>query len=73
MLDRQLRWPGSLVLLVAGCSGVWAQQRAYRLPATDLKQPILWGAVAEAPDGRGLAFGGQDQTAAWAAKRRQLR
>jgi hypothetical protein len=52
-----------LVLLVAGCSGVWAQQRAYRLPATDLKQPIIWGAVAEAPDGRGLTFGGQDQTA----------
>jgi len=35
--------------------------RSYRLPGTDLKQPVIWGAQVELPDGATLAFGGQDQ------------
>lgn len=41
-----------------------AEPKPYRLPPTDLKQPILWGSVCEVPDGPALAFGGQDQTSA---------
>lgn len=40
---------------------VLAQEKAYRLPSSDLKQQVLWGTVCE--DGPGLAFGGQDQAA----------
>jgi hypothetical protein len=40
-----------------------AQQRAYRLPETDIRQQTIWGSTCETPDGRGLAFGGQDQQA----------
>jgi hypothetical protein len=40
-----------------------AAPKNYRLPGTDLKQPIIWGAVCELPDGTGLAFGGQHQKA----------
>jgi hypothetical protein len=40
-----------------------AQRRAYRLPATNLKEPIIWGSTCEGPEGTGLAFGGQDQKA----------
>jgi hypothetical protein len=35
--------------------------KAYNLPATDLKQQIIWGATCDGPNGTGLAFGGQDQ------------
>jgi hypothetical protein len=35
--------------------------KSYRLPATDLKQRVIWGATCEVPDGPSLAFGGQDQ------------
>jgi hypothetical protein len=37
--------------------------KPYRLPATDLKQRVIWGATCEVPDGPSLAFGGQDQQA----------
>ncbi len=49
------------------------KSKPYRLPSVDIKQPIIWGATCELPDGTGLAFGGQDQTAeeagAWTALR----
>ncbi len=48
-----------IVLLTALPAG--AQNKSYRLPATDLKQRIIWGSVCDGPDGTGLAFGGQDQ------------
>ncbi len=35
--------------------------KSHRLPSTDLKQRIIWGATLEVPDGPTLAFGGQDQ------------
>jgi hypothetical protein len=38
-------------------------QRPYRLDAVDLKQPVIWGAESRQPEGHGLAFGGQDQSA----------
>ncbi len=64
MTTRQMaRWFGLLTgILVLTSLPAAAQQKSYRLPATDLKQPIIWGAKCETPDG-GLMFGGQDQTA----------
>lgn len=35
----------------------------YRLPGVDLRQRVIWGAVCEEPEGKGLAFGGEDQQA----------
>jgi hypothetical protein len=46
-------------MIVAHPAG--AAPKSYRLPSTDLKKPIIWGAVCDGPDGAGLAFGGQDQ------------
>ena len=40
-----------------------AAAKTYRLKETDLKQPVIWGATCEAPDGAGLSFGGEDQQA----------
>ncbi|MBN1421459.1 MAG: hypothetical protein JXP34_21980 [Planctomycetes bacterium] len=40
-----------------------AGERHYRLPAVDLKAPIIWGAECVLPDGTGLAFGGEEQAA----------
>ena len=60
------RWPGALALgLLTALAGASASagEKAFRLPDTDLKQPIIWGAECEGPDGGGLAFGGQDQRA----------
>lgn len=34
---------------------------AYRLKSVKLRRRVIWGAAAVAPDGGGLAFGGQDQ------------
>lgn len=48
-----------LVLFLAGAP----QEKAYRLPSTDLKARVIWGASLEVPDGPSLAFGGQDQAA----------
>jgi hypothetical protein len=48
-------------VMLASAAPAWAQPRAYRLPAVDLKEPVIWGTVCEAPDGTALAFGGQDQ------------
>src|SRR2546426_10471460 len=39
------------------------QSKPYRLPATDLKQQVIWGSTCEVPDGPSLAFGGLDQKA----------
>ena len=38
-----------------------AQEKKYRLPSTDLKQRVIWGATLEVPEGPSLAFGGEDQ------------
>ena len=40
-----------------------AQEKPLRLPSTDLKKPVIWGAEAEGADGFALSFGGMDQTA----------
>ncbi len=40
-----------------------AERKSYRLPAVELKQPIIWDATCKSPEGFGLAFGGQDQRA----------
>jgi len=37
--------------------------RPYRLESVNIKQRIIWGAQCLYPQGRGLAFGGQDQQA----------
>ena len=64
MTHRQLH---VLVLMVAAgwVSPALSQptQRPYRLNSVDLKQRVVWGAECRLPDGRGLAFGGQDQDA----------
>ena len=51
------------VLSFCGVFEVEAQQpqRPYRLNDVDLKQRVIWGAECLQPEGRGLAFGGQDQ------------
>jgi hypothetical protein len=49
---------------MALCAPASAGEKHYRLPAEDLKQPVLWGAECQAPDGSGLAFGGCEQAAA---------
>ena len=38
-------------------------KKAHKLPSTDLKQRVIWGAALEVTDGPSLAFGGQDQQA----------
>ena len=40
------------------------KNRPYRLKTLSVKQPLLWGAKCRLPDGRGLAFGGQDRSSA---------
>lgn len=50
-----------LMLVVA--AAVLVQEKRYRLPSTDLKQQVIWGSTAGAPDGFELAFGGEDQKA----------
>src|SRR5262245_44296604 len=51
-----------LALVILDCGAI-GQAKPYRLPAVDLKQRVIWGSVAEAPDGFALSFGGQDQDA----------
>jgi hypothetical protein len=51
-----------LVVLTAALAAP-AQQRSYRLPGTDLKERVIWGATCPGPEGVELAFGGQDQAA----------
>ena len=56
----------TLLLTLIATSTIRAQQpptkpKPYRLPATDLKQRIIWDAKCLEPEGSGLAFGGQDQ------------
>jgi hypothetical protein len=50
------------LLAAALLLAVLPQEKTYRLPSTDLKKPVLWGAEAEGADGAALAFGGMDQT-----------
>jgi hypothetical protein len=47
--------------------------KSYRLPGTDLKQPIIWGNQVDLPDGTTLSFGGQDQKGDDGASRTRLR
>jgi hypothetical protein len=51
------------VLIATPLSEATAGKRKnpYRLPSVDIRQRVLWGAECRRPDGRGLAFGGQDQ------------
>jgi len=51
-----------VIALLATASGQ-QKQRPYRLESVDLKQPVIWGAELRQPEGKGLAFGGQDQDA----------
>src|SRR5712671_948200 len=57
----RLPFPALLVVLCSVATA--AEQRAYRLPDTDLKQRVIWGAHCELPDGLALEFGGEDQQA----------
>lgn len=56
---------GVLATVLSFCGVIAANaqppQRPYRLNAVDLKQRVIWGAECLLPEGRGLAFGGQDQ------------
>ena len=66
---RQVRRASVLALAaLLWTSSSWARpekrKRPYRLGAVDIKQRLLWGAECRQPDGRGLAFGGQDQQSA---------
>jgi hypothetical protein len=49
------------------------QEKRTRLPTTDLKQQVIWGATCEVPDGPSLSFGGQDQKAADGASRTRIK
>lgn len=53
----------AVLLVVPSLSGAAAaaRKKPYRLPSVSIRQRILWGAECRLPDGRGLAFGGQDQ------------
>src|SRR5262245_7811871 len=55
--------PTSLIAFLILSPTAIARSKPYRLPAADLKQRVIWGSVAEAPDGFALSFGGQDQDA----------
>ncbi len=60
-----MRAPITLLLLslLSICVVAAAGEKSYRLKGEDLKQPVLWGAECQAPDGSGLAFGGCEQAA----------
>jgi hypothetical protein len=45
------------------CHAAEPKPHPYRLPATDIKQRVIWGSLCEAPDGTALSFGGEDQEA----------
>ncbi len=61
-MNRSVFMAGAVCLLLSAAVTL-AAQRAYRLPAVDIKQKVIWGAVCEEPEGGGLSFGGQDQQA----------
>ena len=61
---RQARHLAILVsmLLIAGAVFAKApRKRPYRLPSIDIKPQVIWGSACDRPEGKGLAFGGQDQ------------
>jgi hypothetical protein len=64
-MARSRIWLLAALAGLASVGNVQAQQKpkAYNLPATDLKQQVIWGATCDGPNGTGLAFGGQDQKA----------
>jgi len=64
-MARPRIWLLAALAGLAGFHNAEAQQKpkAYNLPATDLKQQVIWGAICDGPNGTGLAFGGQDQKA----------
>src|SRR4051812_24025646 len=66
-LPQLLRAEGTLalaaLLLLGPAPPAAAQQRGHRLPATDLRQRVIWGSSCDGPGGTGLSFGGQDQRA----------
>ncbi|HZK81908.1 MAG TPA: hypothetical protein VFC46_12595 [Humisphaera sp.] len=58
---------GFLALFLSFNPGVKAdgapKPHPYRLPSTNIKERVIWGSTAEAPDGLALSFGGEDQGA----------
>jgi hypothetical protein len=50
-------------LLEGQCRAASGGEKSFRLPETDLRQQVIWGAACDGPDGGGLAFGGEDQKA----------
>src|SRR5438105_2253553 len=56
-----MRLIASLFMSIAITASLVAAPKSYRLSATSLKSPIIWGATCDGPAGSGLAFGGQDQ------------
>ena len=58
---------GFLALFLSLNPGVKADDAAkphpYRLPSTNIKERVIWGSTAQAPDGFALSFGGEDQGA----------
>ena len=56
-----MRFMLSLLATMIVATSASAAPKSYRLPSTDLKKPVIWGAVCDGPHGTGLAFGGQDQ------------
>ena len=40
-----------------------AKPHPHRLPSVSIKQQVIWGSTAEAPDGTALSFGGEDRDA----------
>ena len=54
----------SVVLMLLVGNAVLAKapgKRPYRLPDVDIKSQVIWGSTSDAPGGKGLSFGGQDQ------------
>src|ERR1043165_1287695 len=51
----------SILLCLPACGSAAEKPKPYRLPALpDRMPPVIWGSECEAPDGRALAFGGED-------------
>jgi hypothetical protein len=53
----------ALLLASAASAVAQDQPRPYRLQSIPMKERVLWGAELREPEGKGLAFGGQDQRA----------
>ncbi|HTN75404.1 MAG TPA: kelch repeat-containing protein, partial [Pirellulaceae bacterium] len=64
-------WLTCCLLLMA--TSALAEPKPYRLPAVDLKQPVVWGSEASTSDGVTLSFGGLDQSAVDGRPRTRLK